>query len=170
MALHTMQDHLQQTTVIAQRRSQRMLSEQSTSKAKDDAVYEAMKAFTEALERQEEVRRIFEQKCDEASVAETLFTGTRKDTLQKAEALERLVKTVTMREECLATRCCFLQAAPQPPGRSTEAPERALSAAEHRGHSSQSRTKSSLKQHSTPVHTTQLKVVSFFFRVLEQSA
>ena len=74
MALHTMQDRQQQTTVTTQRRSQKMLSEQSASKAKGDAFCEAMKAMkaiTQALERQEEAMRIFEQKCDEASVAET---------------------------------------------------------------------------------------------------
>ena len=42
MALHTMQDHLQQTTVIAQRRPQKMLFEQSASETKGDAAYEAI--------------------------------------------------------------------------------------------------------------------------------
>ena len=41
-ALQAVHDSLQQTTVIAQRRSQKILSEQSTSKTKGDAAYEAM--------------------------------------------------------------------------------------------------------------------------------
>ena len=63
-ALHTMQDHLQQTTVIAQRRSQNLLSERSTSKAKGNAAREAREALTQARERQEEARRLYEQKCE----------------------------------------------------------------------------------------------------------
>ena len=57
-ALHTMQDHLQQTTVITQWRSQKMLSEQSESETQGDDAYEAMEAFTQARERQEEARLI----------------------------------------------------------------------------------------------------------------
>ena len=101
--LHTMQDHLQQTTVITKRRPQKMLSKQSTSKTKDDAASEAMEALTQERERQEEARCVCEQKCDEASVAQTMFNDTFKVTLEKAEALERHVKTVTMRAESLAT-------------------------------------------------------------------
>ena len=97
MALHTMQDRQQQTTVIDPLALYRKCFPNNLRlKAKGDAVYEAMKALTQA-------RRIFEQNCDEASVAETLFIGTTKDTLEEAEALERHVKTVTMRAEWLAT-------------------------------------------------------------------
>ena len=99
-ALHTIQDHLKLTTVIAQRRSQKMLSEQSTSKAKVTAAYEVMEDLTQARERQEVVRRLYEQKCEEA---ETMFNGTIKDTLEKAEVPEKHVKTVPMRAESLAT-------------------------------------------------------------------
>ena len=80
-----------------------MLSKQSTSKTKDDAASEAMEALTQERERQEEARCVCEQKCDEASVAQTMFNDTFKVTLEKAEALERHVKTVTMRAESLAT-------------------------------------------------------------------
>ena len=92
-----MQDHLQQITVMSQRRSQKTLSEQSTSRTKGDAAFEAMEAFTAARERQDEARRLYEQKCDEAAEAETKFNGTIMDTLEKAEAPEKHVKTVTMR-------------------------------------------------------------------------
>ena len=49
---------LQQNTVDALRRSKKMLSEQSTSKTKGSAAYEAL---TQARERQEEARRLHEQ-------------------------------------------------------------------------------------------------------------
>ena len=39
----------------------------------------------------------------EAAEAKTIFNGAIKDTLEKAEALEKHVKTVTMRAEPLAT-------------------------------------------------------------------
>ena len=44
-ALHTMQDHLQQTTVMTQRRSRQMRPEHTVPKSKGDAAYDAMKAF-----------------------------------------------------------------------------------------------------------------------------
>ena len=53
-ALHMMQDHLQQATVISERRAQKKLSEQATSKTWGDAAYEAMEAATQARERQHE--------------------------------------------------------------------------------------------------------------------
>ena len=48
-------------------------------------------------------RRLCEQKCDGACVAETMFNDTIKDTLGRAEALEGHEKTVTMRAGSLAT-------------------------------------------------------------------
>ena len=59
-----------------------------------------MEALTQARERQEEARRLYEQKRDDLSVAETIFNDTIKD---KAEALEKHVKTVTMRAKSVAT-------------------------------------------------------------------
>ena len=81
--LQTMQDHLQQTTLIAQRRSQEMLSEQSTSKTKGDAACEAMEAFTQARERQAEAKGLFEPKCEDVAKAEIMFNDTTKHTLEK---------------------------------------------------------------------------------------
>ena len=43
------------------------------------------------------------KKCQETAEAKTIFNGTIKDTLAKTEALEKHVKTVTMRAESLAT-------------------------------------------------------------------
>ena len=50
-ALHTMQDHLQQTTVISQRLAQKMLSEQSASKTMGNAACEDMESATHARTR-----------------------------------------------------------------------------------------------------------------------
>ena len=47
-ALHMMQGHLQQITVISQRRSQKTLAEQAASRTKGNAPYEAMEPATQA--------------------------------------------------------------------------------------------------------------------------
>ena len=47
-ALKRLQDHLQQTMVISQRRSQKAQTEQSASKAKGDAACAAMEAVSQA--------------------------------------------------------------------------------------------------------------------------
>ena len=91
-ALHMMQDHLQQTTVISQWRSQETLAKQSASKAKGSAAFEAMEAATQAREWQAETRRLHEQKRQEAADAETMYSGAIKDTLEKTGALEKDVQ------------------------------------------------------------------------------
>ena len=75
-ALHMMQDHVQQTTVISQRRSQKTLPEQAALRTKGDA---AMEAAIQTCERQEED----EQKYQGRAEAETTFNGSIKDTLEK---------------------------------------------------------------------------------------
>ena len=77
--LHTVQDHLQQTTVMTQRRSSKMRSEHTVSKTKGDPAYEAL---TAALARQEDARCIFDQKCNQRAVAETNFTNAIQDVLR----------------------------------------------------------------------------------------
>ena len=62
-----MQDHLQQTTVISHKRAQKTLAEQSASKTKGYAAYEATEATTQAREWQEEAKRLYEQNCQEAA-------------------------------------------------------------------------------------------------------
>ena len=53
------------------------------------------------------VKKKREAFCESAKMSraegETIFNGTVKDTLAKSEALEKYVKTVTMRAEALAT-------------------------------------------------------------------
>ena len=83
-----MREHLRQTAVLTERRARRKHTEQTTTK-KEDAAYEAMVALAQACERQEEARLLYQQKCEEAAEAETLFNGTIKDTVAKAEALEK---------------------------------------------------------------------------------
>ena len=75
------------------------------------------------------------RKCQEAAEAETIFTGTTKNTLEQTEALEKHVKTVTMRAEALASTEADFFKTHRTPRRSTEAPERTRSAAEPAKHS-----------------------------------
>ena len=70
---------------------------------KGNAAHEAMEAATQARKRQEEARLVYEQKCQDAAEAETIFNGTIWDTLEKTGALEKHVRTVTTRAEPLAT-------------------------------------------------------------------
>ena len=58
-----------------------------------------MEALAQARQRQAETK----QRCQEAAEAETIYSGLIKDTLEEAEALQKHVKTVTMRAESLAT-------------------------------------------------------------------
>ena len=71
--------------------------ENTVSKTKESAAYEAMEAVNSARARQEDARRIYGQRCNEAAVAETNSTNARQDVLGKAEALEKHVGAVTMR-------------------------------------------------------------------------
>ena len=48
-----------------------------------------MEAVTQARTRQEEAKRLHEQKCQDAAEAETIFNGAVKDTLEKTETLEK---------------------------------------------------------------------------------
>ena len=73
------------------------------SKPHQGRSYEVMEAATQARELQEEARRLYELKCQEAAEAETVCNEAIKDTLEETEALEKRVKTVTMRAESLAT-------------------------------------------------------------------
>ena len=91
--------------VISQRRSQKTYTEQATSRTKGNAADEAKEATTQARDRQEEAKLFLRaQKSQETAEADTIFDGTiKKALLQKTEALEKYVKTVTMRAETLAT-------------------------------------------------------------------
>ena len=63
-----------------------------------------MEALTAARPRQEDARRIYNQKCNEAATSATV------DVLGKAEALEKQFKTVTMRaDSLLLTESDFFQ-------------------------------------------------------------
>ena len=69
-----------------------------------------MKALTAERARQEEARRIYDETCNEAAAAEINCTTATVDVLGKAEALEKQLKTVTMRvDSLLITESDFLQ-------------------------------------------------------------
>ena len=68
-ALHMMQDHLQQSTVISHRRSQKTLSEQSATRTKGNIACEAMEAAAQAREQQEEATLAYDLKCQDAAEA-----------------------------------------------------------------------------------------------------
>ena len=97
-----MEDHLRQTTVISLRRSQKTLAEQTASRTEGNTA-KAIESSTQAREQQEEARLAFDQKCQDAAGAETIYDDAIKNTLAKTEAPEKHVKTVTMRAESLAT-------------------------------------------------------------------
>ena len=95
-ALQTMQDHLQQVTVMTQRRFQTIRSEHTVSKNKEDAAFEAMEDVTAArTPRRCEVHQ--RPKVQRSSRGRDTLPNAIQDVLGKAAALERHVKTVTMR-------------------------------------------------------------------------
>ena len=73
------------------------------SRTKGNAAFEAMEAATQAREQQEEARLAYDQKCQDSADAETTSNDAIKNSLENTEALEKHVKTVTMRAESLAT-------------------------------------------------------------------
>ena len=94
-----------------------------------------MEALTSGRARQEDVRRIYDEKCNEAAVAETNHTNaTQGRPLGKAEALQKHVVTVTMRaDSLLTTERPLLTNDPRAARRSTEPLERALGTAAYGG-------------------------------------
>ena len=58
-----------------------------------------MEASTQAREQQAEARLAHDQKCQDAADAETANTDAIENSLENTEALEKHVKTVTMRAE-----------------------------------------------------------------------
>ena len=96
-ALHTVQDLLQQTTVPSQRRSQKTHAERAATKSKDNADCAAMEAATRARVWQDEAKRLYEQKCQEAAEAEDVYSKAIQRTLEKH------IKAVTMRADSPTT-------------------------------------------------------------------
>ena len=69
-----------------------------------------MEAATRARERQEEAKRLHDQKFQYATEAEAACNEAIQCTLEKTEALEKLVYTVTMRADSIAiTEADFFQ-------------------------------------------------------------
>ena len=65
-AMHTMQDHLQQTIVISQRRSQKTLTEQAASKTNGNAANEAILRRLKGRRRQSDFMRRYTTKPSRA--------------------------------------------------------------------------------------------------------
>ena len=62
-----------------------------------------MEAVIEARGWQVEAKRVYDQKFAEAAEAEDAYHASIKRTLERTEALEKHVKTVTMRADSLVT-------------------------------------------------------------------
>ena len=102
-SVHMLQDRLQQTLVLSQRRSHKTCTERATSISKGNAAYAAMEAVIMARAWQDEATRPYDLKFAEATEAEETYHNAIKRTLEKTETLEKHVKTVTLRADSLAT-------------------------------------------------------------------
>ena len=101
-AIHRLQDRLQQMLAMTQRRSHKTGTERAASTAKGNAAYAAMEAVIMAREWQAEAKRAYDQKFVKATEVEETYHDAIRRTLEKTEALEKHVKTVTMRADSLA--------------------------------------------------------------------
>ena len=89
-------------TDMTKRRSHKTETERATSNSKGNDAYAAMEAVIKARLRQEEAKRAYDQKIADAAIAEEAYHDAIQRTLEKTEALERHVMTVTMRADSLA--------------------------------------------------------------------
>ena len=89
-------------TAMTKRRSHKTGTERATSTSKGNDAYAAMEAVIMAREWQAEAERAYDQKFVEATEAEVTYHDAIRRTLEKTEALERHVMTVTMRADSLA--------------------------------------------------------------------
>ena len=109
--INNLQDCLQQTLALTQKRSQKTQSERMASLSKGNAAHAAMEAVNQARDWQEEAKRLYDQQIAEAAEAEEIYNDAIERTLEKTEALEKHVKTATMRADSLAaTEGDFFQA------------------------------------------------------------
>ena len=88
---------------MTQRRSHKTGAERTTSCSKGNAAYAAMEDVIMAREWQAEAKRAYDQKFAEAAEAEETYHDAIGSTLEKTEALEKHVKTMTMRADSLVT-------------------------------------------------------------------
>ena len=101
-AIHRLQDQFHQMSALTQRRSHKTVTERASSYSKGNAACAAMEKVILAREWQEEAKRAYDLKFAEAAEAEETYHNAIKRTLEKTEALEKHVKTVTMRADSLA--------------------------------------------------------------------
>ena len=100
-AVHRLQDRLQQILAMTKRRSHKTGKERATSVSKGNDAYAAMEAVISARECQAEAKRAYDQKYAEAAEAEVTYHAAIRRTLEKTAALEKHVKTATMRADSL---------------------------------------------------------------------
>ena len=82
--------------------SHKTVRERATTVSKGNDAYAAMEAVIMAPEWQAEAKRAYDQKFAEAAEAEETYHDAIRRTLEKTEALEKHVKTVTTRSDSLA--------------------------------------------------------------------
>ena len=107
-ALHLMQDHLQQTTVIAQERSQKTHTQQAASKTQGNAAHEVMEAATQGClpapssSKPEEREFVVDSRAFDAHAEQerSEFSGTG-DGFEYPETRQRLSRPM---EKCKQTR------------------------------------------------------------------
>ena len=102
-AVHRLRDRLKLMTDMTKRRSHKTGTERATSTFKGNAANAAMEAVIMAHEWHDEAKRAYDQKFVEAAEVEETYHDAIRRTLEKTEALERHVKTVTMRADSLVT-------------------------------------------------------------------
>ena len=101
--VHRLQDQFQQMLPLTQRRSHKTVIERVPSCSKGDAAYAGMERVITARELQEQADLAYAQKFAEASEAEEAYHNAIRRTLDKTAAIEKHVKTVTMRADSLVT-------------------------------------------------------------------
>ena len=101
--VHKLQNRLQKMLAATQRRSHKTGTERATSTTKGNAAYAAIEAVIEARGWQVEAKRVYDHKFAGAAEAEDTYHASIRRTLERTEALEKHVKTVTMRADTLVT-------------------------------------------------------------------
>ena len=99
---HKLQDRLQHILALTKSRSHKTGKERATTVSKGNDAYAAVEAVISARERQAEAKRAYNLKFAEAAEAEETYHDAIRRTLENTEALEKHVKTVTMRSDSSA--------------------------------------------------------------------
>ena len=154
--LHKMPDHMQQTMVVSQKRAQKTYTEQ------------AHQGQNGMLPAQVEARVACEKKCQEAAEAEAIFNGTIKKHSCKTRSARETRQDRDREGGGLGDHGGLLQDAHRTATRSTEAPERARSAAEPAKHSHPFHARKTVQRRKKKqAHAWSTKVCCFFVHMSE---